>query len=146
MTSDPKTIIFRFSKLKREFGPNFKSLQPTEIAHGPWLYIFVLFSIGSNLILKNVFYCYHFACFLSGGTVRQKDALQILGFGMDSKTTVSGIQVFKNNVSSAQVPTLFIILLLPSRHLIALKFYQIGILNFYFSIYGFSSVVDGRMY
>lgn len=36
------------------------------------------------------------------GTVKLKDPLQILGFGMDSKTSVSGIQVFKQNVPSAQ--------------------------------------------
>ena len=35
--------------------------------------------------------------------MKLKDPLQILGFGMDSKTSVSGIQVFKQNVPSAQV-------------------------------------------
>ena len=37
------------------------------------------------------------------GTVKLKDSLQILGFGMDAKTSVSGIQAFKQSLPSAQV-------------------------------------------
>ena len=37
------------------------------------------------------------------GTVKLKDPLQIFGFGMDAKTTVAGIQAFKQSQSSAQV-------------------------------------------
>ena len=41
------------------------------------------------------------------GTVKLKDPLQILGFGMNAKTSVSGIQVFKQNVPTAQVSLFF---------------------------------------
>jgi len=36
------------------------------------------------------------------GTVKLKDPLQIFGFGMDAKTTVAGIQAFKQSQPSAQ--------------------------------------------
>ena len=36
------------------------------------------------------------------GTVKLKDPLQILGFGMDAKTHVTGIQAFKQSLPSAQ--------------------------------------------
>jgi elongation factor Tu len=35
------------------------------------------------------------------GTVRKNDSLEVCGFGFRSKTSVSGIQIFKNNVQSA---------------------------------------------